>query len=257
MTPPPYRTEAWLKRDGIVHGFFGRQGGVSTGIFASLNCGFGSGDAQEAVATNRARVIEALGAQELVTVSQHHSATVFPVRAPWPPDQSPMADAMVTKRPGIALGILAADCMPVLFADAKAGVIGAAHAGWKGAFGGVLEATIAAMEQLGSLRSRIAAAIGPAISGDSYEVGPEFHARFVGADAKNDQYFEPSSRVGHYLFDLPAYAMTRLSRSGIGVIANLGACTYRQEADYFSYRRATHRGESDYGRNVSAILIRP
>jgi purine-nucleoside/S-methyl-5'-thioadenosine phosphorylase / adenosine deaminase len=249
--------EPWLERDGITHGFFGRQGGVSTGLFESLNCGYGSSDDRSAITENRARVAAALQANHLLTVHQHHAPTTAIVTEPWPTESPPRADAMVTNRPGLALGILAADCLPILFAEPRSRTIGAAHAGWRGAIGGVIEATIEAMEKLGAARSRLIATVGPGISGPSYEVGHEFHARFIGADGRNGKFFAPSDRSGHFYFDLPAYALARLSRSGIGAITNLGACTYRQETDYFSYRRATHRGEADYGRNVSAILLRP
>jgi YfiH family protein len=192
--------------------------------------------------------------QALVTLYQVHSPTVVEVDQPWTRESAPKADAMVTKRRDLALGILTADCAPVLFADAQARVIGAAHAGWKGAIGGVLESTLAAMESLGAARTRIMAAIGPCIGGANYEVGPEFKARFDAADPANARYFAPSPRAHHWLFDLEAYVAARLDAAGIAA-TRLSACTYAREGDFFSFRRATHRGESGYGRQVSAILL--
>lgn len=251
-----------LTLPGVTHGFFGRTGGISTGIFASLNCGPGSGDARADVIENRCRVSEALGA-ELVTLGQIHSAGTVTVKTPWPigdtPEEDkrfiPQGDAMVTDRPGIALGILTADCAPVLFADAQARVIGAAHAGWKGAFGGVLEATVTAMEELGADRTRIRAAIGPCIGQENYEVGPEFHARFVEADPENAQYFITSDRPEHFRFALEAYAADRLTEAGLAAVERLGTCTYALAQEFFSFRRTTHKGETDYGRQVSAIAL--
>ncbi len=248
---------------GITHGFFGRAGGVSEGIYASLNCGPGSDDIRAHVLENRRRLSAALGDAALVTLGQIHGANVMTVTKPWPIGQTPeddkltvpRGDAMVTAVPGIALGILTADCAPVLFADGEARVIGAAHAGWKGAVAGVLEATLAAMEALGARRDRIAAAIGPCIGQAHYEVGPEFHARFVGEAASNAKYFVPSDRADHYRFDLEGFAADRLARAGVDRIARLATCTYAQDADFFSFRRATHRGEKDYGREISAIAL--
>jgi YfiH family protein len=255
MNTPPHARHESLDRPSVTHGFFGREGGVSGGIFDSLNCGFGSGDAREAVAENRARVAAALGAKDLLTVYQTHSPHVEVVRTPWQPGAAPRADAMVSDQPGIALGILTADCAPVLFADTEAGVIGAAHAGWKGAFGGVLEATLDAMRTLGAEPARITAVIGPAISSASYEVGPEFYDRFIAEAADNARFFTASARAGHHLFDLPGYVGGRLKRAGVSRVADIAACTYAKEQTYFSYRRTTHRREADYGRNVSAILL--
>jgi len=241
----------------IRHGFFTREGGVSKGIYASLNCGYGSDDDKGAVRENRARVAQGLSVEpeKLLTVHQIHSPTVRRVTEVWEPATAPQADAMVTDRPSIALGVLAADCAPVLFADRTARVVGAAHAGWKGAFTGVLEATIDAMIDLGASRERIVAAVGPCISRDAYEVGPEFRARFTApADRK---WFIPSAREDHFMFDLPGYAGSRLEAAGIGAVATLGLCTYADETRFFSYRRTTHRGEPDYGRQMSAIMLRP
>lgn len=243
----------------VRHGFFTREGGVSKGIYASLNCGYGSDDDKENVRENRARVAEKLSVEreKLLTVHQIHSPTVALVTEPWTPETAPQADAMVTATPGIALGILTADCAPVLFADKKARVIGAAHAGWKGALGGVLEETVEAMIRLGAERQNIAAAIGPCISQDAYEVGPEFRARFLEADEANARWFEPSDKDQHAMFDLPGYAQARLETADIGTVVMLGKCTYQDEKRFFSFRRTTHLGEKDYGRQISALMLRP
>jgi hypothetical protein len=245
--------------DGVAHGFFGRQGGVSRGLFSSLNCGYGSGDDPASVRENRTRAASWIGAREeaLVNVYQIHSAEAVEVTAPWSRAQAPKADAMATKMPGVALGVLTADCAPVLFADAKAGVIGTAHAGWKGAIDGVLASAVALMERLGAERANIRAAIGPCISQAAYEVGPEFYARFVAHAADNARYFVPSSRAGHWQFDLRGYVTAQLQALGLGSIKAFGACTYEHEEQYFSFRRTTHRAEPDYGRNLSAIMLKP
>ena len=243
----------------IRHGFFTRKGGASKGIYASLNCGLGSGDDKAAVRRNRAHVAQTLGVEpdNLVTVHQIHSADVVEVTTPWTWESAPQADAMVTAAPGIVLGVLAADCAPVLFADKKARIVGAAHAGWKGALTGVMEATIAAMEGLGATRGSIAAAIGPCISREAYEVGPEFRNRFIEAGGTNARWFTASEKPDHFMFDLPGYAEARLHAADIGAVAMLGHCTYTEKSRFFSYRRATHRGEPDYGRQISAIMLRP
>lgn len=236
------------------HGFFTRRGGASSGIFAGLNCGTGSSDQTEIVAINRARVAEAMGVEPdgLVSVHQVHSATALPVTGPQP--DRPRADAMVTATPGLALSILTADCQPVLFADAKARVIGAAHAGWRGAFDGVLEATLDAMEALGARRQDIHAVIGPCISQPNYEVGPEFFRTFAEDDPANSRFFINS--VGdRMLFDLPAFGLHRLRQAGVGQAEWLRHCTYRDSERFFSYRRSTHRKEADYGRLISSIRI--
>jgi polyphenol oxidase len=239
----------------IEHGFFGRDGGVSQGLYESLNCGPGSKDAPDSVRENRHLVMAALNADKLVSLAQIHSPIVYTVGADWDATRHPEGDGMVTATPGIALGILTADCAPVLFADPKASVIGAAHAGWKGAIGGVMEATIQAMEQAGAKRADIAAAIGPCISQANYEVGADFRARFVDADPANRRFFTPASRAAHYQFALEGYVADRLAEAGIGAIEPLSTCTYPVENGYFSFRRTTHRGEADYGREISAILI--
>lgn len=243
--------------DKIRHGFFTRRDGFSTGLYESRNCGFGSDDEAENVARNRAACMARLSgeAPDLVTVHQTHSADVAVVETPWPHADAPRADALVTDRPGIALGILTADCAPVLFADGEAQIIGAAHAGWKGALGGVTDATLAAMARLGAKAERIVAVVGPRIGADSYEVGPEFRERFVADDAANDRCFAPSPRAGHFLFDLGFYIAGRLERAGVGRIALSAHDTLKEEDLFFSYRRSCLRGEGDYGRGLSAILL--
>ena len=249
-------TNESFEQTGIRHGFFTRLGGVSKGLYASLNCGLGSNDAREDVVENRRRVAEELGTepQRLLTLYQTHSADTKTVHGPWP-DTPPKADAMVTNTPGVALGVLAADCAPVLFADAENGVIGAAHAGWKGAFSGILESALGAMEALGARRSAIHAVIGPTISQKAYEVGPEFMLRFYEADGNNARFFGPSKNPGHAHFDLPAYISDRLILAGVQHIADCAMCTYEHPERYFSYRRSVHREEPDYGRQISAIMI--
>jgi YfiH family protein len=256
MTDPAARQAPALAAPGIRHGFFGRDGGVSGGIYASLNCGYGSADAPEAVRENRSRVAAALGVghEALLTVHQAHSAVAVAADAPWPARQPPRADAMVTRRPGLALGVLAADCAPVLFADAEAGVVGAAHAGWRGALDGVLSATVTAMTRLGARPERIAAAIGPCIGQASYEVGPEFRARFLAVDDGHERHFAAGDG-GRFRFDLPGFVAARLAAAGLAAVTRLDIDTYPEKNRQFSYRRATHRGEPDYGRAISAIVL--
>ena len=241
----------------IRHGFFTRSGGVSQGVYASLNGGVGSNDAPDKVAENRARMAATLGVapDRLLTAYQIHSPDVVVADQPWTRDSRPRADAIVTRTRALAIGISTADCGPLLLADAEAGVIGAAHAGWRGALTGVIEAAIAAMEQLGAERSRIAAALGPTIRQPNYEVGPEFVARFLAADADNARFFAPSDRAGHAMFDLAGYIADRLQRAGIGKFEDLGLCTYAEPARFFSYRRTTKLGEADYGRHINAIAL--
>lgn len=242
---------------GIRHGFFDRSGGVSRGIYASLNGGLGSDDAPANVAENRARMAQALGVgpERLVTPYQIHSPDVATVDAPWNPEQRPRADALVTRTPKLALGVSTADCGPLLFADTEARVIGAAHAGWRGAFTGVIEATVAAMEKLGAARNRIVAALGPVISQPNYEVGAEFVERFKAADTANARFFVPSRRAGHAMFDLNGYIAGRIARAGIVQFEDLKLCTYADPARFYSYRRSTHLAEPDYGRHISAIAL--
>jgi YfiH family protein len=241
----------------IRHAFFTRAGGVSEGVYASLNGGTGSNDDQTKVSENRARMATALGVkpERFLTCYQIHSPDVVTVEAPWTHETRPRADAMVTRTPNIAIGISTADCGPVLFADAEANVIGGAHAGWRGAFTGVLEATIATMEKLGADRTRIAAALGPMIRQNNYEVGPEFVARFRDADAANERFFKPSARAGHAMFDLAAYIAHRLERAGIAQIDDLDLCTYADADRFYSYRRMSLRKEPDYGRHINAIVL--
>jgi YfiH family protein len=243
--------------ENIRHGFFTRGGGVSDGIYDSLNGGLGSQDAPENVRENRARMAAALGVapDRFVSCYQIHSPDVIVAETPWTRESAPRADAIVTRIPGLAIGVTTADCGPVLFADAQAGIVGAAHAGWKGALTGVLEATILAMEKLGAARARIAVALGPLIRQPNYEVGPEFVERFCAADAANAAFFAPSERDGHALFDLAGYIAARLEGAGIDRVDDLGLCTYADPERFFSYRRSTHRREPDYGRHVNAIAI--
>jgi hypothetical protein len=242
--------------DGIRHAFFTREGGVSDGLYASLNGGQGSSDRPEHVDENRARMASVLGvrAERFVTAYQVHSPDVVIAEEPWTRATRPQADAIVTRVPGLAVGVSTADCGPVLFADPAARVVGAAHAGWKGALTGVVEATIATMERLGAERARIVAAIGPTIRQPSYEVGAEFLARFCAAGVENERFFLPSPRQGHAMFDLAGYIAARLDRAGIGRIEDVGHCTYA-DPRFFSYRRATHRAEPDYGRHINAIAL--
>lgn len=243
--------------DGVRHAFFSRRGGASSGIFEGLNCGGGSSDQSEIVAMNRSRAAHALGVEDahLVTVHQTHSADAMVLDGPLVPGQpKPKADAIVTAAPGLAIAVLTADCQPVLFADPEAGVVAAAHAGWRGARDGILEATITAMETLGATRKRIRAVIGPSISQRAYEVGEEFFERFHDDDATNARFFI-NGADGKYLFDLPAYGLQRLRDAGVGSAEWTRHCTYSDEARFFSYRRATHRGEADFGRLLSAIRL--
>jgi YfiH family protein len=242
---------------GIRHAFFTRHGGVSHGVYASLNGGTGSNDEPCHVAENRARMAASLGVRpdHLLTAYQTHSADVAIIDGPWAPQQRPRADALVTKRPGLAIAVTTADCGPVLLADERACVVGAAHAGWRGAASGVLEGTIAAMEDCGADRERIVAALGPMIRQSSYEVGPEFVAAFRTLDAANERFFAPAARAGHALFDLANYIATRLANAGIRHTEDLGHCTYCDSARFFSYRRSAHRRESDYGRHINAIAL--
>jgi len=247
---------ALLDRPSMRHGFFTRQGGVSRGIYATLNCGFGSGDDRAAVATNRSRALDALDLppDALTTVHQRHTDTVVVVDRPWTGDP-PVADAMVTSRPGRALGILTADCAPVLLADADAGVIGAAHAGWRGALAGIVDRTVDAMIALGAARERINAAVGPCIGQDSYQVGPEFAAAFLAEDPANDAFFSAADADGKRHFDLARYVARRLVRIGISGIDASPPDTCADEARFFSFRRTTLRREPDYGRQLSVIAL--
>lgn len=250
MSRPPHLTAAALGF--IRHGFFTRQGGVSEGIYDSLNVGLGSDDARASVLENRDRVRHALKAAHLVTAHQTHSNTTAFIAAL--PDTAPQADALVTTTPGLAIGALAADCAPILLADTQNGVIGAAHSGWRGAFDGIAASVIDTMCAHGAQRPHIQAIIGPCISQSAYEVGPEFIARFETHYAGDIDLFKPSNKPGHFMFDLPAFVQRQIERCDVAA-AWTGACTYEDEARFFSYRRTTHRGEADYGRQISAICL--
>jgi YfiH family protein len=243
----------------IRHAFFTRRGGVSGGLYESLNCGFGSGDAADSVARNRGIAMGQLdlAADRLVTCRQIHSTTVVIIERTWPREAAPQADGMVTRVSDIALGVLTADCAPILFQDPVANVIGAAHGGWRGALGGVVEATIEQMEAIGAERGRIRAAIGPCIARNSYEVGPEFSQRFLAQDTASASYFAPALRTGHFMFDLPGYIEHRLARAGIGAVQHAYYDTVAEEERFFSYRRSCLRGEPAYGRGLSAIVLKP
>lgn len=250
---------ASLKLTGIRHAFFSRDGGVSSGLYATLNGGTGSRDAPDKIEENRARMAAALGVApaRFLTCYQVHSPTVVVAETPWSAEARPRADAIVTRMRALAIGVTTADCGPVLFADPERGVIGAAHAGWRGALTGVIEATVTAMEKLGAVKSHIRAAIGPMIRQDNYEVGPDLIERFAVEDAASRRFFAPSAREGHAQFDLPGYVAARLRRVGLTHIEDIGLCTYAEEPRFFSYRRSFHRGEPDYGRHVNAIALAP
>jgi YfiH family protein len=240
------------------HGFLGREGGVSGGIHAGLNVGLGSDDDRDHIKENRRRAVAAVApGAALVTLHQIHSADAIAVDAPYPDDARPHADALVTDRPGLLLGILTADCVPVLLGDPEAGVVGAAHAGWKGALGGVTDAVIEAMVRLGAEPGRIAAAIGPCIARASYEVDHAFLSRFAAADPENERFFADGRRAGHHQFDIEAYVAARLAAADVDRIEALGLDTYADESRFFSFRRSTHRGESGYGRQISLIGLGP
>jgi YfiH family protein len=242
--------------DGIRHGFFTRRGGVSKGIYGSLNCGLGSGDDAENVRQNRALVAETLGVppERLLTLYQIHSATAVVVDKPWNGDVAE-ADALVTRTPGLAIGALTADCAPVLFCDPEARVIAAAHAGWRGALLGIVEATVASMQQLGAKPERMVAVIGPTISQRAYEVGSDYVEHFLAEEPTSSLFFMTDDGSGEPHFDLPGYVAERLARAGVGTVSDLGLCTYCDETRLFSYRRSQHHGEEDYGRQISAIVL--
>jgi YfiH family protein len=253
----PFLTAETLRLPGLAHGFFTRLGGVSDGVYASLNGGVGSGDVAEAVAENRVRIAASLGVapQRLAVPYQVHSSDAAAISTHWAPDARPRCDALVTATPGLALGVTGADCGMILFADERARVIGAAHAGWRGALAGVIEATVVAMERFGATRRGIVGALGPCIAQASYEVGPEFVAAFAAAGEAVPRFFAPSRKARHSMFDLNAYIADRVARAGIGRFEDLRLDTYADERRFFSYRRATHRKEPDYGRLVSAIAL--
>ena len=246
-----------LALTGIRHAFFTRAGGVSTGFYKSLNGGTGSRDVATNVTENRARMALTLGVEplRLLTAYQTHSPDVVIVETPWTAENRPRADAIVTRMHALAIGVTTADCGPILLAEPRARVIGAAHAGWRGALTGVVEATVEAMEQLGAARDQIRAALGPMIRQPSYEVGPDLLARFHAGDPESHRFFLPAPRHGHALFDLGGYVAARLKRAGVGYVEDLGLCTYADAARFFSYRRTTHHAEADYGRHVNAIAL--
>jgi polyphenol oxidase len=252
-----FLTAESLRIPGVAHGFFTRLGGVSQGVYASLNGGVGSRDTPEAVTENRARIAAELGAapERLAVPFQIHSPDAIAITELWPESARPRCDALVTATPGLALGVTGADCGMILFADERARVIGAAHAGWKGALTGIVEATVAAMERLGARRDAIAAALGPCIAPASYEVGPEFVAAFDGAGEDTKRFFVASRKAGHSMFDLNGYIAERVARAGVDRFEDLRLDTYADEDRFFSYRRTTHRKDPDYGRLVSAIVL--
>jgi hypothetical protein len=242
---------------GIRHAFFTREGGVSGGLYGSLNGGIGSSDGADRVAENRSRMAAAIGVEphRFLTAYQVHSPAVVVAEAPWTADTRPRADAIVTRMRALAVGVTTADCGPILLADPKSRVIGAAHAGWRGALAGVVEATIEAMERLGATRGQIRAALGPMIRQQNYEVGSDLIARFAAEDPASNRFFASAGRKDHAQFDLGGYIATRLTRAGVRHVEDLGVCTYAEPGRFFSYRRATHRAEADYGRHVNAIAL--
>ena len=254
--PAPLESPALADAKAIRHGFFTRAGGVSGGLYAALNCGYGSSDRRQDVGENRARAARVLGARPecLITVHQVHSAVALTAEDAWEPGAAPRADGLATRVRGLALGILTADCAPVLLADAEAGVIGAAHAGWRGAADGVLEATVAAMARLGARPERIAAAIGPCIQQASYQVGADMAQAVRARDNDADAFFARDG-AAHYRFDLSGYVARRLAAAGVGAVEPLADDTYEDAERFFSYRRATHRGEFDYGRALAVIVL--
>ena len=256
MQPRPI-THPHLDAGPLAHGFFTRRGGVSKGIHGGLNCGYGSDDAQDSVAQNRARVADALAVapDDLITLHQFHSADVVLAQQSWSPDTAPRGDAMVCTTSGIALGILTADCAPVLFADTRGGVIGAAHAGWRDALTGVLEATVQVMEDRGARRDRITAVVGPCIAQASYEVGLEFLTEFTARNPGFARFFDPTAKAGHHQFDLAGFVMSRLGGLGLDRHHDLALDTYADDDLFYSYRRSFHRNESDYGRQIAAITL--
>ncbi|GHB30475.1 laccase domain protein [Pseudovibrio japonicus] len=241
----------------IAHGFFTREGGVSSGIYKGLNVGIGSNDTREDVLENRRRVASSMGTtpEQLVTLYQIHSAKVLSVSRPFTQEDDKRADAVVTNTPGLAIGILTADCGPILFADPDNGVIGAAHSGWKGAMDGILPNTVEAMQKLGADPANITAVMGPMISQNAYEVGPEFTHRFLERSQDNQRFFVPSPKPEHSMFDLPAFIKAQLDKLGLKNIIDLELCTYADEDRFFSYRRTTHNNEPDYGRQISTIML--
>jgi purine-nucleoside/S-methyl-5'-thioadenosine phosphorylase / adenosine deaminase len=260
MTLQPFEARNLAALRGIRHGFFTRAGGVSTGLYASLNCGLGSNDDKNLVLENRMRIGQHLGGNDelgsgVVTLYQEHGTTAFEVSRPPSRDALPHADAVVSVTPGLVIGVLTADCAPILLADPEAGVVAAAHAGWRGAFNGIVDSAVREMERLGARREHISAAVGPCISQSAYEVGPEFEATFLAHDPANSVFFVRKDVDARPHFDLPGFVAKRLSEAGVSNVENLSLCTSENESLFFSYRRKTHRGEADYGRQISAIVV--
>lgn len=261
MTLEPIEARNLASLSGVRHGFFTRAGGVSTGLYASLNCGLGSSDDPTLVLENRRRIGRHLGGNDgefgggVVTLYQEHGTTAFEVSRPPSRDALPHADAVVSVTPGLVVGVLTADCAPLLLADAEAGVVAAAHAGWRGALDGIVDSAVREMERLGARREHISAAVGPCISQAAYEVGPEFEATFLSRDPANGAFFERKDAGARPHFDLPGFVAKRLAEAGVGNIENLSLCTCENESLFFSYRRKTHRTELDYGRQISAIVV--
>lgn len=261
MTLKPVEAANLGTVSGIRHGFFTRIGGVSSGIYAGLNCGLGSNDDQALVLENRRMIGRHLGAGDdkfgggVITLYQEHGTTALEVTAPPSRDALPRADAVVSRTPGLVIGVLTADCAPVLLADGEAGVVAAAHAGWRGAVDGIVDSAVREMERLGARRERISAAVGPCISQSSYEVGPEFEAAFLARDPANGAFFQRNPKTARPHFDLPGFVVSRLANAGISNIENLGLCTCENESLFYSYRRKSLRGEPDYGRQISAIVV--
>jgi purine-nucleoside/S-methyl-5'-thioadenosine phosphorylase / adenosine deaminase len=253
--PKPIVADCLAGHSGIAHGFFTRHGGVSRGGYASLNCGLGSQDDPAAVAENRSRVSASLHADGLITAHQVHSATAVVAGHEWSRAERPRADAIVTATPGLAVAVLSADCAPVLFADPEARVVAAAHAGWRGAVGGIIEATLATMEKMGGRCGRMRAAVGPCIGQSVYEVGSEFEEQFLQLDAANARFFIRQVPDAKPHFDLAGYAEHRLRQAGVGHVENVARCTYAQAEDFFSYRRSRAHNETDYGRQISGIAL--
>lgn len=260
MTPKPVEAQNLAALSGIRHGFFTRHGGVSSGLYESLNCGLGSGDDQSLVLENRRRIGAHLGGNDrfgggVVTLYQEHGTTALAVSTPPSREALPHADAVISATPGLVIGVLTADCAPVLMADAEAGVVAAAHAGWRGAFNDIIGSAVREMERLGAKRERIAAAVGPCISQAAYEVGPEFEATFIERDPLFASFFARRKPKDRAQFDLPGFVIKRLEDARVGSIEDLALCTFENESLFFSYRRKTHRGEPDYGRQISAIVV--
>ena len=253
----PIEASCLPRSSGIAHGFFTRKGGASDGIYASLNCGLGSKDQRSCVEANRAGVARHLGAEpaNLITANQVHSALVVHATTAWPPNERPDADAIVTSTPGLLIAVLTADCAPILFADPEARIVACAHAGWRGALDGVVAATIAAMLTQGARRDRIRTTLGPCIGPEAYEVGPEFKAAFVARDQAHAKYFSLPDKSVREHFNLPAFVLDQLAAEQLAEVENRSCCTYTHRSDFFSFRRATHLRETDYGRQISAIVV--